>query len=241
MDIPTEQKPKEVEVSVCFPAFNEEKNIGFTIQEAIAVMSRQNYTYEIVIVNDGSKDRTEFIVKDWESKNQNVRLINHPQNQGYAITTRTCLQQAKGNLIFVIDSDRQHDLNDTVKFLEVMNQGYDLAVGWKKNRQDAFKRVLLAKGYNFIFRRMFGSSLHDVDCGFRCLSKAAAKNIQIGYEEVPVGPEIFARALKQNMKIAEIIVNHYPPVQKSTLKINPHKIIKILKGFYQLKKELAQP
>ena len=89
-------------------------------------------------------------------------------------------------------------------------------------------------------RPLFGSKLHDVDCGFRCLTRRAAGNIKIGYEDVPVGPEIFARALHQNLKIAEVVVKHYPPVQKSTLKLNPQKIMKILKGLYGLRKELSQ-
>ena len=235
-----ENNSSDIEVSVCFPAYNEEKNVATTVSEALAVMGALHYTYEILVVNDGSKDGTASVVMDIQKKDQRVRLYNHLKNQGYAITTRTCLEQAKGNLIFVIDSDRQHDMGDILPFIEVMKQGYDLAVGWKRERKDSFSRVFLARGYNLIFRFLFGSTLHDVDCGFRCLTRKAAQNIKIGYEDVPVGPEIFARALKQNMNIAEVVVKHYPPVQKSTLKLSPRKILRILKGLYGLRKELSQ-
>lgn len=229
-----------IEISICFPAYNEERNIALTVTDAIAVMDKLNKSYEVLVVNDGSKDGTESILRDLEGKYPLVRLHHHLQNQGYAITTRTCLEQARGSLIFVIDSDRQHDLGDIPLFLEAMDKGCDLSVGWKKDRQDQFHRVWLAKGYNFLFRLFFGSSLHDVDCGFRCLTKEAAQKIKIGYEKVPVGPEIFARALQQKMKIAEVVVKHYPPTGKSTLNISPKKIITIFQGLYHLRKELSK-
>jgi glycosyltransferase involved in cell wall biosynthesis len=230
----------QIEVSVCFPAFNEQKNIEISITQAIKAMENLSYKYEILVINDGSKDQTENIVKNLENKYPQVKLHNHLKNQGYAITTRTCLEKAKGKYIFVIDSDRQHNLFDIEKFMEVMEQGYDLAVGWKKDRKDPYSRIILAKGYNFLFRQLFNSNLHDVDCGFRCLTKSSASKIKIGYESVPVGPEIFARALHQKMKIAEVIVKHYPPVQKSTLRINPNKILNISKGLFSLKMELSK-
>jgi glycosyltransferase involved in cell wall biosynthesis len=239
-EVPQEVLKDELDVSICFPAYNEERNIALTIEDAIKVMEELPYSYEVLVVNDGSKDNTESIIKNLQQKYPSLRLYTHFPNQGYAITTRSCFQQAKGNYIIMIDSDRQHDLNDIPKFLAVMQQGYDLAVGWKKPRRDPLMRVVLGKGYNLIFRQLFNSKLHDVDCGFRCLRRDVARKIKIGYNEVPVGPEIFARALHQKLRIAEIVVNHFPPNGESTLKLSPLKIFTILKGFYGLKKELSK-
>ena len=97
------QNNTEVEISICFPAFNEERNIGFTVADALRVMNPLHRTYEILVVNDGSQDGTASIVENLVGQHHQVRLHQHLQNQGYAATTRTCLEQARGKLIFVIE------------------------------------------------------------------------------------------------------------------------------------------
>jgi len=109
-------------------------------------------------------------------------------------------------------------------------------------RHDPFHRILLSKGYNLLFDLLFGLKLHDVDCGFRCFTREAAKKIKIEYEGVPVGPEIFAKAHKEGLRIAEVPVRHFPrPKGKSVFR--PWKLpIQVLRTFWsliQLKRQLG--
>ncbi len=230
-----------VEISVCLPAYNEGENIASTLQEAVEVLENLSRPYEILVINDGSKDQTAAVVKKKQEEKNTIRLINHSVNLGYSAATRTALAQAKGKFIFIIDSDGQQSMHDIPKFLYCMEQGYDIAVGWKRKRYDPFMRVVMSRAYNILFRMLFGSRLHDVDCGFRCLTKETAGKITIKHEGVPVGPEMFAQALKKKMKIAEIVVNHRPRIRGKSVFL-PHRlpgqIWKILKGMHALKKEL---
>ena len=229
-------------VSICLPAYNEEKNISRTILEADKELSLISDDYEILVVNDGSTDSTEKIVKDICQGKKKVRLHNHVINRGYAHTTISCLQEARGDIIFIIDSDGQHAMSDIPLFLEKIKSGADVVVGWKKERNDPFIRVLLSRVYNLIFRMCFHSTLHDVDCGFRCFTKDVAKKITIRHLDVPVGPEIFAQAYANKWRVEEVEVIHYPRDFGESvfqpLKM-PRVISRSLLGLLRLKREYS--
>jgi dolichol-phosphate mannosyltransferase len=197
--------------------------------------------YEILVVNDGSSDNTAGIVKEYALKNKRIKLINHDKNRGYAAATRTCLENLNGDVIFIIDSDGQHTMKDIPFFLDKINDGYDAVVGWKKKRNDPFVRVAMSKIYNILFRILFKSKLHDVDCGFRCFTKESARKIKIEIEGVPVGPEIFAKAQKYGVKIAEIPIRHFPRKAGKSI-FRPHKMPVMLfttvKNLMKLRREL---
>jgi len=228
-------------ISVGLPAFNEEGNIGSVVDECVEVLENIGKDYEILVVDDGSSDNTPSIVKERARKNHKIKLITHDRNRGYAAGTRTCLENSTGDVIFVIDTDRQHTMKDIPLFLDKINEGYGAVVGWKKKRNDPFTRILMSKVYNLVFRILFKSNLHDVDCGFRCFTKESASKIKIEMEGVPVGPEIFAKAHNYGIKIAEIPIRHFPRRSGKSmfrpLKM-PMMVFTTLKNLIKLRSEL---
>ncbi len=230
-----------MKISVCFPAYNEEENIGYTLEETTNVMEKIHEPWEIIVVNDGSTDGTQDRVAEFIKKFKNIKLVNHPKNLGYAVATQSCFNKSTGDFIFVIDSDRQHDMSDIPKFIEKINDGYDIVVGWKIKRNDPPLRILMSKVYNLLFSLIFKYRLHDVDCGFRCLTKEAVGKIKIEYRNVPVGPEIFAKAIKYGMSIAEIPVIHKKRIKGKSIyrpwKI-PYVVLKVVFSLLKLKFKL---
>lgn len=196
-------------ISVCFPAFNEEKNIGIILDECLGVLSKQAFEWEIVVVNDGSKDNTENIVKGYMGRNKKIRLVNHPQNMGYSAAINTCFKEAKGDIIFAIDSDRQYDLNDIPKFVEEATKGFDAVIGKRIDLKNDPARKFLSKGYSFLFRILFNTKDYDIDCGFRAVTKDVANKISIKHRGVPVGAEFFAYIKAFGFKTSRISMQHY--------------------------------
>ncbi|MBW3015150.1 glycosyltransferase family 2 protein [Candidatus Woesearchaeota archaeon] len=226
-------------LSIVFPTYNEEANIQNTVSEALEVLSRTNYDYDILIVDNHSTDSTPEIINQLAQEQEKVSVIHHPQNLGYAASTRTALKNAKGELIFIIDSDGQHTASDIPKFVEKAQLGYGLIVGWKKPRHDPVARIILAKGYNFLFRRFFKLSLHDVDCGFKAYKKDLARKLKVELTDVPVGPEVVARAKALGYPITEVKIKHFPRKGGASI-FSPKKltitVYRVFKSLFQLKR-----
>ncbi|MFH1133773.1 MAG: glycosyltransferase family 2 protein [Nanoarchaeota archaeon] len=196
-------------VSIIFPTLNEEKNIGATLDKAESFLKETFSWWEVIVVDNASTDKTLAIVDEARRDEPRIRLLRHLTNLGYAKSTEDGLHAAKGDFIFIIDSDGQHDIKDVVPFIQKLKSGDGLVVGWKRKRNDPLSRLVMAKGYNALFRLLFGGRLHDVDCGFKGYSKALAKRLRVEYHNVPVGAEICAKAQRMGFRIGEIEVKHF--------------------------------
>jgi glycosyltransferase involved in cell wall biosynthesis len=230
-------------ITLSFPTFNEGKNVEKVLEEAIKFLSKSRFEWEILVVDNKSVDNTVDIVKKFMKEYKNIRLILHEKNLGYAASVEDCLKNFNTDLLFVIDSDGQYVISDVDKFIKKINEGYDIVIGWRIKRQDPLMRIIIAKIYNFLFKILFGTSLHDTDCGFRCFTKKSAKKIKIEYYSVPVGPEIVAKAQKYNIKITEVPVLHLKRKSgKSTFVLSkiPFTIIKSFIALIKLKKNLSK-
>lgn len=201
---------KNNDVCIVFLAYNEEDTIKKTVENAFNFFSKTNYDWSILVVDDGSTDKTGIILDELADKNPRVEIFHHRENRGYAMATKTALDLAEGDIIFTIDGDGQHMPEDIPKFINKIEEGYDIVVGWKKKRRDPKYRIMLSRGYNLLTRLLFNLNLHDVDCGFRAFTREAAKRTDIEYRNVPVGPEILVKAKKRGLKITELPVEHYP-------------------------------
>lgn len=197
-------------ISVVYPTYNEEGIIREVVKDTADVLSNMNNKWEILVVNDGSTDRTTQILEQLSAENSNIVTINHEQNKGYASAAKTGMKMAKGEVVIIIDSDGQQDPNDIPCFIAKMDEGYDIVVGWKKDRKDSLLRIFLSKVYNWIFRFLFSLKLHDVDCGFRALKREVAQKIDIKDGSIIVGTQMFVHIKKLDLNIVEIPVRHYP-------------------------------
>lgn len=216
-------------ISICFPAYNEQENIANVLEETLQYARNKPYSWEIIIVNDASTDKTAEIIKDYSKKERSIKLINHKVNTGYTGAMNTALKNAAGDIIFFIDSDRQYKISEIGKFINKINEGYDVVVCERKKINDTKLRVALSKGYNILFRLLFWIDEKDVDCGMRAFKKKRAKQVKFYYN--PLGPELFVKGIKMGWKIARVHITHLNRVAGkshfSTLRL-PVKLLKIL-------------
>lgn len=198
-------------LSVFFPAYNEEPNIGATVSKAAAFLPKVARTWEIIVVNDGSKDKTGEIVKNLAGKDKRIRLITHSPNRGYGEALKSGLYRAKYDLIAFTDADGQFDITELAKLVAKIGKA-DLVAGYRIERQDPFVRKLFGWGWTKLANLLLGINVRDVDCGFKLLKKEIIKKIP-RLESVRGGmisPELLAKAKKSGFKIAEVGVHHYP-------------------------------
>lgn len=197
-------------LSVFFPAYNEEKNIGNTIDAALKILPNIAKDYEVLVVNDGSKDSTQKVVEQISSKNSKVRIINHPKNLGYGVALKTGFYSAKFPLIVFTDADGQFDFGQILKFLSEIEKN-DLVIGFREKRAEGFSRKLNAQGWRFLNFLLFGLKVQDIDCGFKLIKKEVLEKIpRLESAGATISAELLIRAKRAGFKVIEIPVSHYP-------------------------------
>lgn len=208
-------KPK---ISIVLPAYNEEKNIEKAVGDCISVLEKISQEYEIIVVDDGSKDNTGKIADKLQEKNTHIKVIHHEENRGYASALRSGFENSKFEFVFYTDADNQFNINELKKILPLIKD-FDVVVGYRKNRKDSLHRLIISLGYNFLIRILLGIKVRDVDCSFKLFRGEVIRKIRIKHEGWLVDTEILAKAVKEGYKIKEIPVTHYPRLEgKSTVK-----------------------
>ena len=194
-----------------FPAYNEEENIPKLIKSAEKVLKETSNNYEIiVVVYDGSTDKTAEIVQMLSEKNRNIRLVRQPKNQkGMGIALKLGFDNAKYDLVFYADSDNQFDLGEFQKFLPYTND-WDIIAGYRIKRQDPFMRIIISGFYNMLVKILFRTQERDLDCAFRLVNKKIFKKIELKCKTGLSTTELLAKARRKKFKIKEVGVNHYP-------------------------------
>ncbi len=199
---------KVAALSVFFPAYNEEKNIKSTILQAVKVLNQIAKIWEILVINDGSTDKTAEIVKKLSKKDKRVKLLNHKKNRGYGAALKTGLFKSRYPLICYTDSDGQFNIEEIKKFLPQI-KFYDLVIGYREKRTDKlFRRILanILRGANLI---LFGLHFQDIDCGFKLFKKEVVDKIgKLETESAITETEFVLRAKRMGFKIAQVGVGH---------------------------------
>lgn len=197
-------------LSVFFPAFNEEKSIQSTVEKAIKELEDIKLNYEIIIVNDGSTDNTQMVAESLCEKFKEVKVLNQ-ENGGYGLALRAGFENSKYEWIVYTDADGQFDFQEVTKFLEKTDQA-DLILGYRIKRNDPYKRLVLAKGWAILLFILFGMRLRDVDCGFKMINKKVLSGIPRleSTRGAMINAELAIKAEKFGFKIAQVGVHHYP-------------------------------
>lgn len=196
-------------LSIFTPAFNEESNIKNTIKDALKHAKKVSKKYEVIIIDDGSQDKTASIVKKITIKNPHVKLISHKQNLGYGAAIKTGLKACRYNWIFFTDSDGQFKLNELEKFVKQRNNA-DLIIGYRKKRMDPFHRIFIAGVLLKIWNRvLFGLKVKDVDCAYKLFKKEIIEDIDLETESAITVTELLVKAKEKGYTFHQIPVTHY--------------------------------
>ncbi len=228
-------------ITIVFLVFNEEGNIKGLVERSISKLKEMPYGYNILIVNNASTDNTGQIIDELAREHAFVNALHHPSNLGYAMSTLTGFKKSDGEIVFIIDGDGQHTVADVPAFVDKIEAGHDILFGWKEKRNDPALRILITKVLSFFAKTILGYPYHDINCGFRAVTREVADQIEIHHKINAVGPEIFLWSRLHNCRIAELPVQHFPRETGTSVHIPwalPGTILTIIKYLLQLRKEL---
>ncbi len=217
-----------IELSVVIPVYNEEENIYELYNKLRKVLPTLNKSYEIIFVDDGSKDNSFKILKSIHEKDNRVKIIKLRRNFGQTAALSAGFSYANGSIIVTMDADLQNDPEDIPVLLKKIEEGYDLVSGWRADRKDPFfTKKLPSKLSNWLASKLTGVQLHDFGCTLKAYRSEVVKNLNLYGEMHRFIP---ALASWMGASIAEVKVKHFPRKRGKS----KYGIGRLIRGFLDL-------
>ena len=215
-------------ISLIIPVLDEGENIRPLYNEVVSVLEKSGQDFEIIFVNDGSRDQTQNIIEELFRKDpQHVRCILFRNNFGKAAALHAGFQQARGEIIVTLDGDLQADPHELPKLLAKLEEGYDLVSGWKNHRQDSFIKNNTSKIFNAATNIISRVKLHDYNCGFKVYRAEVAKGLNLYGELHRYIPVLVAA---QGYEVGEVLIEH----RKRTNGHSKYNGLRFIHGFLDL-------
>ncbi|MDG6226038.1 MAG: glycosyltransferase family 2 protein [Candidatus Thermoplasmatota archaeon] len=193
------------EISIIVPAYNEEESIAELHASIAKQMDRLGRSFELIFVDDGSRDSTLMRMKDAQRSDPRVRIVTFWRNFGKANALSAGYRHARGRTIIQLDADLQDDPAEIGKFLKRLEDGSDMVVGWKKNRLDPLGKRIPSKIFNHLIMRISGVKVHDSNCGFKAYRREVMEHLDV-YGEMHRYLPVIARW--RGFRVSEIVVRH---------------------------------
>ena len=200
--------------SIIIPAYNESQRIAATLEKVLAYIAKMGWAAEVIVVNDGSRDSTAEIVRDWMRRNPIVRLVENPRNRGKGYSVRHGMMEAAGEVLLFTDADLSSPIYEAEKLIAAIQQGADIAIGSRWLRADLqterqpLYRQFFGRVFNLLLRIVLGLRFKDTQCGLKAFTARAAQSIfpRQRIERWGFDPEILFLANKAGMLTAELPV-----------------------------------
>lgn len=202
-------KNKEVpSISVFFPCYNDQKSIGKLIKNSLLILKKLTSDYELIVVDDGSTDKSRQVLQRLAKKYSKLKLVFHEKNRGYGGALRTGFKTAIKDLIFYTDGDGQYDVNELPILLSLMSKDVDFINGIKMSRHDPTYRIFIGNLYSFVARWLFFLKTYDVDCDFRLIRRSILKKLDLVSNSGSICIELVKKSQRAGAKFRQVSIHH---------------------------------
>jgi glycosyltransferase involved in cell wall biosynthesis len=221
-------------ISAVLPAFNEEQVIAASVAAMVKTFEALGADYEVIVVNDGSRDRTAAILTELGQANPRVRMVSHERNQGYGAAVWTGFISATKELVFLTDGDKQFDVDELSLLLPMMD-GADMVIGFRHKRADPPLRLLNAWGWKLLVNGLFGYTARDIDCAFKLFRRRILDRVDVHSRGATFSAEFLIKARRLGYVIRERAVSHYPRPAGQATGAKPAVILRAFRELWHLR------
>lgn len=232
---------KVAALSYFFPAHDEAENIEALVAEALTTMPDLAERFEIICVDDGSRDATGAIADRLAADHPDVvRVVHHPVNEGYGAALRSGFGAARHDLICFTDGDRQFRVADLGRLLDRLAgpDAPDAVLGFREKRADPRLRIAYAKAYRWCLRLFFGLGVRDPDCACKLFRRRALDGVRLESSGAFLSAEMLIKVQARGGRLAEVAVPHHPRVAGTQSGGNPKVIARAVRDFWRLRLRL---
>lgn len=196
-------------ITACAPAFNEAGNVERVVRALDETLRAAGVDYEIIIVDDGSRDGTADVLGRLAAELVSLRVVAHAANEGYGKSLRDAFAAATKDYVFYTDGDGQFDLGEMRAFLPLLDGG-NAVVGYRVGRAEGALRRFTSRGYNLLVRVLFGLKLRDIDCSFKFLPRRQLQALELSSDKFFIDTELMVKLKRAGVPAAERGVRHLP-------------------------------
>ena len=226
-----------ISISVFFPCYNEQGNIARTVRNALDVLENLKADFEVIIVDDGSRDDTAKIADEIAAQNSRVKVVHHPTNLGYGAALQSGFEAAKKKLVFYTDGDGQFDIKEMPPLLPLMEK-FDIVACYRLNRQDPLLRKLNGWAWTKLVCFVFGMKIRDIDCAFKLYKTKIFENMELSSNGALIDAEILARAVRKGCSVTQKGVHHYPRTDGAQTGASLKVILRAFKELFKLRRKI---
>ncbi len=227
-------------LSVVLPAWNEEAVIEKTVRAVVETLSQLAPEYEVIVVDDGSQDRTGEIADALAAANPRIRVVHNRPNKGYGGALIAGFNAVSKDLTFFMDADGQFDIGEIGALIEQIEE-YDAVLGYRQHRQDPWPRLVNAWGWKLLMRLLFGLKVRDIDCAFKLYHTSLVRRANVQAQGAMVNTEMLVKLSRLGYRWIEVPVGHYPRTDGKASGANLRVIVRafkeLLKLYWRIKHE----
>jgi len=231
--------PIDMSLSVFYPCYNEEANVEPLVRQSVDVLTRMVKDWEIIIVNDGSKDSTGPVADRLAAEDPRIRAVHHARNSGYGMALRSGFAAARKQYVFYTDGDGQFDMNELDRLLVRRNDA-DIVSGYRRNRQDPLLRRINAACWGWLVQRMLRFRCRDVDSAFKLYKREIFDRITLKSTGALIDAEVLARAARLGYTIVTVPVTHLPRKAGKQTGAKLSVIFRAFKELLKLRKDILR-
>ena len=227
-------------ISVVLPAYNEAAIIEYTVIDVDMVLRALTSEYEIIVVDDGSRDDTHAVLLALAEAQPELplRVVRHQQNQGYGAALASGFDAATRELIFMTDADGQFDVAELERFLLALDPATDMVIGWRERRADPPMRLLNAAGWKLLVNGLFGYTARDVDCAFKLFRRRVWQQVTVHARGATFSAELLIKARRLGFRVHELPVRHLPRTAGQATGARLDVIVRAFRELFQLWRHL---
>lgn len=225
---------QKISISGFFPFLNDWGTIGSLVVTLDSILKKETSNYEIIIVDDGSDERSKEVLQDIADKFDKVQIITHAKNQGYGGAIKSGIKASKMEWIFYTDGDAQYDPRDLKIFLEKRRAQSDIINGYKIKRSDPWYRTVVGRVYHHIVKFLFNIPIRDTDCDFRLMRRSIFEKVILEADSGLICIEMIKKIFDFGFHFQEIPVNHYWRISGKSQFFNFQRISKVVLGLLLL-------
>jgi glycosyltransferase involved in cell wall biosynthesis len=228
---------KPLSLTIFYPCYNEEANVERVTRAAVETARRLAADFEVLIVNDGSRDRTGEIADRLAVEIPGVRAVHNNPNLGYGGALARGFREARKNWIFYTDGDGQFDFNEIEKLLPLL-ETHDIVSCYRLDRQDSLVRKVNAWAWSVLVNLVFHIGLKDIDCAFKIYPRTFIERIEMKSRGALIDTEMLAKARYLGCSIAQLGVHHYPRTAGAQTGANLKVILRAFKELFKLHRQI---
>ncbi|RMF77538.1 MAG: glycosyltransferase family 2 protein, partial [Nitrospirae bacterium] len=215
---------------------NEEAILPLALEEAVAALDRLCERWELIVVDDGSTDRTPEILAEWSAREPRIRVVTQRPNQGYTRALARGFAEARYDAIFYTDADAQFDLAEIERLYPHLAEA-DMVAGYRAGRKDPWIRLLTSAVYNRLQSLVLGIRVRDVNCAFKLFRRSFFDAVEIRSDGFLIDAELYARARRAGLTWVQVPVTHRPRERGSST-VRPATVLETLRELWRLRRSL---